>query len=534
MTESQRIPSAASRRGRESIFVAVLSNWLWYAIVLVSGFIVPRLIHECQGSELLGIWDLGWALVTYFDWLALGVGSAVSRYVARFRAVEDWDGLNAHFNSCLALLLASFALGVLSIAGFWHLMPFVLHSSGPDAVATARWVILLLGLSGSLNLPGNAFNGVITGYSRFDVLNLIRGTRDIALLGVMVAILLGSGGVVALAGVELAAQVAGHAARIVSAYRLCPELRCSVRYWRGPVVKEVLRFGGKTLAGSVASTSLYQLNSLLMAYFLGPAALAVYARQRALVMQGLRFIRQYAQVFIPVSSHLDARNDTSALRQLFLDSSRYTLYVVVPMTVVFLVMGGPLVKVWMGSAYEAPLVLAILAVGHLVAGTQSSVYYMLLGMGQHGRPAIYELATTAAGVLLALVLLGPLQCGLIGSAVSVAVPIALGRGLLLNWYACRLFGLPLGRYFLEVSRGPVLAAMPLAICLLGARWAFPERSFPALGLGLGGGGTVTAWVYWHWVVPPHLRSRIRRQIVARFDWNAVPSAGRTPPSSGRA
>jgi O-antigen/teichoic acid export membrane protein len=204
----------------------------------------------------------------------------------------------------------------------------------------------------------------------------------------------------------------------------------------------------------------------------------------------------------------------------------------VPMTIVFLVMGAPIVRVWMGSTYEAPVVLGILAVGHLVAGTQASVYSVLMGMSRHGRPAIYELATTAVGGVLALVLLGPLHCGLIGGAIAIALPVALGRGLLLNCLACRVFDLPFGPYILHVSRGPLLAAIPLAICLLGARWVFSEHPLPALAFGLGSGTIVTVCVYWRWVVPAHLRSRARRYLIARVGWPSVPSADGTPSHSG--
>ncbi|MCA9255560.1 MAG: hypothetical protein KDA33_07970, partial [Phycisphaerales bacterium] len=35
----------------------VIANWLWYLLVLASGFIIPRLISDRLGKEQLGAWD---------------------------------------------------------------------------------------------------------------------------------------------------------------------------------------------------------------------------------------------------------------------------------------------------------------------------------------------------------------------------------------------------------------------------------------------------------------------------------------------
>jgi O-antigen/teichoic acid export membrane protein len=506
-------PSRRPLLRNDSILVAVLSNWLWYVLVLVSGFILPRLIHERQGTELLGVWDLGWALKIYLDWLALGVGSAMNRYVARYRAVRDWDSLNAHFNSSLALLSGSCAVGFLSLVGLWALVPAILVQSGPEVVETARWVVILLGIAGSLKLPGGAFNGVITGYSRFDVLNLVRGTRDLVVLLLDVALLISGYGIVALAVMELASEIAGDFARIIAARRLCPTLRVSLRLCDRAAIREVLSFGSKTLVRGLANGGLYQVNSVLITYFLGAPALAVYSRQRALVTHVLHFINQYAQVFIPASSRLDAKGDTEALRRLLIDASKHALYVMTPLTVTLCVMGGPFVSLWMGPGYEAPTVLAILAIGHLLSGPQFGAYSMLMGMGRHGRPALYELLTTAGGIVLGLTLMGVLRWGLVGAAISVGVAVALGRGAAVAWYACRLVDLSVARYVKDVALGPALTSVPLAICLIVARLSLPDHPVRALVTGLAVGGLITAAVYWRWVVGPRLARRWRRDAL---------------------
>ncbi|MCH8967782.1 MAG: hypothetical protein IIA66_01540, partial [Planctomycetes bacterium] len=89
-----------------------MANWLGYLVFAASGFVLPRLISDNLGRDLLGIWDLAWLIVSYAGLLTLGVGGAASRYIARHRAREDWLALSAMASSCLAVLVVASVLAV--------------------------------------------------------------------------------------------------------------------------------------------------------------------------------------------------------------------------------------------------------------------------------------------------------------------------------------------------------------------------------------------------------------------------------------
>lgn len=150
------------------LFRNIFSNWVWYGLVVVSGFLVPRFISDLQGKELLGVWDWSWSLIVYVSLMAIGITAAVNRYVARYRSTEDWDALNTSVNTCLVLLSFS-ALAGIGLAIFFSLhVDWLLASpdgSGgrtewdPELLHIASWVVFLLSLSSALQLPGGVFNG---------------------------------------------------------------------------------------------------------------------------------------------------------------------------------------------------------------------------------------------------------------------------------------------------------------------------------------------------------------------------------------
>lgn len=489
---------------------SVLSNWAFSLVELAVGFVLPRLISDRLGQELLGVWDVSWSLVFWVRWTNLGVTGAVTRYVARYRALRDWDALNATVNTSLAFLLmaclAALGLGVL----FAALGTRLLHEPSLQAAAASGWIVFLLTSAAALQMPAGVFNSIITGHERFDLLNVIRCARDIGVLLVMAGLLIGGHGLVVCAIVPVTAEILASVAKYVVARRICPQLRFSPRHCHWRAARDLGLFGGKTVLRDAARGGMYHLSNLLVAGLLGPAAVAVYSRQRTLVMYLTRFVKQYANVFIPASSELHAGGDVRALRHMLVDSGKYAFYIALPPIWLLVLLGGPLLEIWMGPAYAAPWVLGILAVGHALTIPQTSVYSLLMGMNRHGLVGLFEAVSLALGLALGWLLIGPLQWGLTGAAVALTGPLVLSGGVLLPWYACRRLDLPLASYLRRVFVGPLAASLPLVACLLLARVLPLPHPAGRVTFALLLGGLVTALVYWRWVVPAGLKARLVR------------------------
>ncbi len=500
---------AASAPPRERRLVrSVLSNWAFSLVELAVGFVLPRLISDRLGQELLGVWDVSWSLVFWVRWTNLGVTGAVTRYVAHYRTLGDWTRLNATVNTSLAFLLGAcllaLGLGIILAA----LGPQLLRQPSLQAVSASGWIILLLTAAAGVQMPGGVFNSVITGYERFDLLNAVRCTRDIAVLAVMAGLLLAGYGLVACAAVPLTAEVLASLAKYLVARRVCPHLRLASKYCHWNTARELGLFGGKTVLRDLARGGMYHFSNLMVAGLLGPAAVAVYSRQRTLVMYLTRFVKQYANVFIPASSELHAAGDLAALRRMLVDSGKYAFYIALPPIWLLVFCGGPLLEVWMGASYSAATVLAILAMGHAVTIPQTSVYSLLMGMNRHGFMALCEGLALLTGAGLSWLLIGPLQWGLVGAALALVLPLVISGGILLPWDACRRLGVPLSTYLYGVAAGPLAASLPLVAVLAMAQVAPLPGSLATLVCGAGLGTLVTALIYWRWVVPPQVKARL--------------------------
>lgn len=512
--------SARSDRGesisRGDTIRSILSNWFFLLFVIASGFILPRLIDRFRGQALLGVWDLGWTLSSLVDLAATAMASAITPYVARARAREDWALLNRSLTASVVVLLLGFFGGLLGTWGFSASLRAALPEAPPEVLNAGYAVIWLLGASASVRCLFNAHHGVLTGYSRYDLLNRIRVTRQVLTIILMTGLLILGFEIWTLALCDLLLEIGAGLAKIGAARRLCPTLSISPRHWSGAEAGTLFRFGLQTLVQSAARGGLYHINSLLISRYLGSAQLAVYSRQRSLVIQLQQFVKQYSQVFISLSSDAFERRDFEALRRHLVSSVRLAMFMALPACVMLMVVGDAVVGLWMGERYIAQPVLIALAAGHVFSISQFPAFSILTGMGRHGGPAAAEAAAAILSVASGYICLSWLKLGILSAAISVAAPLALFTGIALPWFACRAVGIGYWEYWAQVLSGPLLAAAPIVGSALAANLIRPHDVTIRLVATLLVGGAAWAVLLWTRGLPSSVREAITAKLTRRI------------------
>lgn len=509
---ADEVDKLADPAGRDRMVSNVLFSWGGHFVFIVAGFVMPRMIDGRLGKELLGIWDFAWSLVSYFNLVQAGIGSSVNRYVARYRAVSDVSGVNSIVSSATCMLGVAGLIALGLTATLSALLPRLFGRQLEPNVVDAQWVVLLLGASVCVQIGFGAFNGVLTGCHRWGLHNLnMSGWHAATVIAMLVALPLGCG-LRTLAVIALAGQVLSGLTKAVLAHHVCEGLRLQLSLVRWRTVRNVFVFGGKTLIPSVSNLLLIQTTSILIVAkaSLGTAALALYARPRSLTHHMDTLVRKMAMVLIPTTSSLQSTGDIEAIQELLLKSVRYSFYMVLPMVLVMVIFGGPLMHLWMGPDYADGVVPAVLAAGILAALVQSPVLMILAGMNAHGRAGMAQLIASMCSVAMTIVTIWVLDWGLIGVAIGVTLPQTIMNLTYLPYLVCRRVGLGVSQYFLSVAVRPAIHVLPFAVCLVGARLVFETR--PLAGLLAGGllAGTVLAVPYWRHVLPARIKTWVLR------------------------
>ena len=540
MTAKQDNPPSGSEPGRDSgtdvtgrdrMAWNVMANWAAHFVLIVAGFVLPRMIDRYKGEEVLGTWDFAWALVAYFSLVQLGIVSAVGRYVSRHRAVGETHRINGVVSSaqCVFLVMGGLVAGMTLTATF--VIPSLLGDQLGEHVRDAQWAVFLLGASICIQIVFSAFGGVVTGCHRWDLHSAIHAGSRVLGTGAMVLALVLGGGLPQLALMYFLGEAINRVARCVVAYRICPGLSVRPSFVRWSIVRQLIGFGGKSFLFTVANLLLNQTTSLLVVGYLGLSALAHYSRPRALCRHAMTMVAQYSCVLTPSASSLQARSELDALRDLLIKGARYAAYILLPVILVLTIMGDPILGLWMGARYERGLVLAILAIS-LIGEMQRPCLSVVTGMNVHGPVALVNLGAAVSCIGLTILALGRFNAGLVGAAAALTIPLAMANGIFLPIYACRKTGTSIKQYLVGSLRGPALCVLPFALCLAICRVVFLDRPLVGLASGMGTGLAVLCPVYWKHVVPASLKRRISRPFMRRRGTSQDAADGPAPENPG--
>jgi len=520
-------PSAAAGgdvTGRDRLARSVIAGWLGQLAFIISGFVLPRLIHKELGLEILGVWDFGWSVVAYFALVQSGLISAINRSVARTRAVGDVDAMNRAVSSgCLVLGLLGLGILAVSVAASLS-VPLLLPGKLGGHESEAGWVVLLLGASIAVQIGMGAFGGVLTGCHRWDLHHGLQSAGHLlSVTGMIVALYLG-GSLPVLAGMSLLGELACRTTAGFCALRVCSGLRLRWADARLVEARGMMAFGAKGTLPNIGDLVLNSSVSWLVVLGLGPAALPLYARPMALIRHARAMVQRFAFVLVPTASSLDAMKSPEKLRALAIEATHYGACIALPMIAVLAILGGPILHLWMGALFAHSALIAVLAVGHVLDLVHRPLYSVLVGLNRHGAAGALLVGGAVAGVGGAALALLVLKAGLVGAAIGMVVPLALTNVLLVPWIAARELELRWGA-FARAAYVPALRAVaPFAVLLGAARWIFAGSPALALLTGLAVGGAVLAGTYWRAVLPPRIRTAIRR----RFGLHTPDSASARP------
>ncbi len=510
MTETQS--SVIDHSGRERLTWNVLVSWLSQLITVGIGFIMPRLIHDQLGQVTLGVWDFGWAIVSYLSLVNFGIGSNSSKFVAEYRPNGQIRRLCEVMSTAHLMQLVICAAVFISVYVLYANVDTIFSSAAVDVDETAM-VLLLLGYSLGIQMLTDAYRGIITGCHRWDVHNGVNTFHNISsAIGMITTLLLGLG-IQWLAGVYFVSTAAAEILRYFMSRRVCPEVQIRIRHANREDARRILSFGVKTLATLAGSLSVQQTVSILITVNLGPAALAVFARPAALMRHIENFISKFAFILMPTTSSMHGMGRTEELQEFAIEMSKVGWALALPAGVFMVVFGPELIGVWMGPEYiNAPL-LWILAIGGCLASANRVGYRILSGMNMHGAVSYQGLIIYLITLCMGIAWMTVWEGGLLAAACIFVLGEVLFNAVLVPFHMARMLGISVIQYLWQAGHRAVLIGAVSFLFLEGVK---AIETWSVMVNILAGGlchGVLVSALYWRFVLTNQLKDKIRGYFV---------------------
>ena len=480
MTDDNRGPGDVSTRhrangqlqgpdplpGSHSLARNVLSNWVAMALSVAATFVTTPIVVGALQKERYGVWSFLNGLLVYSDLLYLGLGAAVIKGVAAFRARSDQQGLNRVSSVVVSIYTVLGLLCLGTLIGVSVVLPRLFATPlSADTQASARYACVLLGGQLLFSFVGSGFSGILYGLDRFDLVNAI---RLFSITGRTVAIvtLVGNGNpLVMLACIASATAAFEMAGAMVLAFRTDRALVIRPVVPQRNELAALYSFGLQSFALIFATTLSGYTDTTVIGVMLGAASVAVYA----LPMQLVEYVRVAASgasgVLLPRLTVAAERGDIDRLRNAYVRTVRSVAFLSVFLATHVIALGPAFLTLWVGAdfgnnAYWVIACLSLAVIFHIVAVIIPSGFYQAMGLLRV--PALVLLAEAVANLVLSV--LFARQFGIVGVALGTLVPALVVSCFVLPPHLWRHLRLPV-----TTAMRALLPAAVLLFVLLGTQ-----------------------------------------------------------------
>ena len=434
----------------------IFSNWMGLIVLgSISAILMPAMVHGL-GSLYYGMWVLVGSLIDYSGLLDLGMRATVFRYVAYFKGADRRSDLNETFATGLVIAVSAMCLCASAFFGLAFVLPSFFKFGGADKVTFFR-VILLMGASLSIAIPGQFLSAYLRGLDRFDLYNLgliVHGILRGALL--LIILKMGFGIIPVTTGV-----LAGAIFFLVLHWRLVrwadQGLTVSFKQLNWRRTREMFSFGFYSFVYNSGETLRYSTDSFVIGRMLTVALVTPFSVATRLMEYFKTLSGGVSGPLMVRITGLTGKERHHELRTEFLRSTRFSMLLCLFIGGLLIVDGKTLIRLWVGPQYLISYsILVVLTIAYIALLGQTPSSLLVFAHARHHRAlSWWTLAEGALNLLLSV--WWARKYGLLGVALGTAIPLIASKVLVQPWYALRDLSISWWRYFRQGLARPLVA-----------------------------------------------------------------------------
>jgi O-antigen/teichoic acid export membrane protein len=332
-----------SATGSSQLFIGkVLST----ALMTVGGIILTLLISEDDYGLFAVALIPSLTLLLFYDW---GVGAAITRYCANYRAAGQTDKL---FKVIISGLIFEAATGLaLTVAS---LLMANFFASAIFGKPESAFLITIASISILASAVSGIAQSALVGFERMGLISLIVIFQAVAQTIVApLLVYLGYGAIGAVLGYTIASVVAGISSLALLYFKvlrkLCPFKSDMTTLFQ--TIKPLLSFGVPLAVSAIVFGIFTQFISFMMASFVDSGMIGNYRVATNFAVFSTFISVPIGTVLFPAFSKLDVQKELPLFKKVFASSVKYAALLLVPATLGMIVLSNPLIGTLYGDKW---------------------------------------------------------------------------------------------------------------------------------------------------------------------------------------
>lgn len=435
--------------------IGVILSYVMMIFEVLSTLLLTPFIIRTLGQAEYGVYKLSASVVAYLLLLDLGVGNAITRYIAKFRASGEKEqsqkflGVATIYYTVIALV--ALIAGVVLIAVFPKAFAKGLTAS---EIKLGQELLFITMINAAVTLGTAAYNNVIIAYERFTVSKGVPIIQIIVRMALTVVMLKGGFGSVGIVMVNLLMTVVCRGFFIIYVlFRL--KLRPKFKGIDISFVKEIILYSSMILIQMIATQLNATVDQILIGSLVASSAaiLAVYSVGTQVTQYFQSMGTAFTGVLMPgIVKMVESGVDSKTLTDEMIRIGRIILIVLGLIWGGFLACGQQFITLWVGADNSnAYFVAVILMTAYMFILTESIGTQILWAMNQHKEQAILKGIIVLLNILLTVVLIK--WQPLIGATIGTFISLVLGDVVVMNVIFRKKLKMNLGYYYKGLTKG---------------------------------------------------------------------------------
>ena len=415
-------------------------------------FFYTPLMLDMLGVAEHGLYSISSSVIGYLSLLSFGFGGTIVRYIAKYRANDDKEGVERITGFFLVLYCG---IGILMMLCGWGLSQNV-GSLFAQGLTTAelqkiRILVLIMTFNTALSFPLSAFTSVVLAYERYVFRRIIDIFTTIATPCLNLLVLYLGYASVGMAVSSVLMGVLTLPLNIIYCFRI---LHIKPKFGKVPagLVREITVFSFFIFLGTLVDMLFWSTDKVILGMLVGTVSVSVYQIGSTFNQIVIQLSSSISTLLTPKVTGMIVKNAShQELTDLFIRIGRIQFLIIALVVTGFTAFGRSFILLWVGDTYLESYWIAILTLFPLaIPLIQNTGLSILVAQNKHRFRSIVYFIIAILNVV-STYLLVPYMGG-IGAALCSCISYLLGQGLIMNIYYHRVIGLDIPLFWKNIIK----------------------------------------------------------------------------------
>lgn len=348
--------------------------------IIVSFFMMPFLVHNL-GNEQYGLWLVVAAIVGFYGFFDFGIGTAVGKYISSALGKDEYDRANHIINTSFFLFLG---IGILIV-----ILSFVLSGLGllADRGNAKTFAILMsiIGANVGIVFPLRIIKGILMSQVRFDLIVYVNLFKLFTRTSLVILFINNGFGVIALACITFATEIAGKCLEFYFVRRYAPFVRFfDISYFQKELLRDFIKYSWSVLVMNLSEMARMRLIPVFVSSFIGLNFVVMYGIALRIVEYFELLMKNCVGFVMPVLSRFDGQNNDDLVKRTFEYTAMVSVLITVFISSSLVFYGQEFIQAWMGEEYtHSYTILMLILLPMSLSFAQSASKELLLALSKH-------------------------------------------------------------------------------------------------------------------------------------------------------